>query len=177
MPAWTPVRPSLRRTPGCPQNAEVSSHALCSCKGRILSTIALLVTGKYAEPMQRVCAEFRAAFMGRKKPWVAASSPQDLGMVPIAGALSLVSGKHIRHPQSSVSLRFEAATRMPEYLHTHTMQPAHNRVAADQNRKNNETRACCDGDRLPRGRRRLTVERPPLSCREQDARMPGYQCA
>ena len=57
--------------------------------------------------------------LGRKKPWVAASSPQDLGMVPIAWTLSFVSGKYIRHPQSSVSLRFEAATRMPEYLHTH----------------------------------------------------------
>jgi len=57
--------------------------------------------------------------LGRKKPWVAASSPQDLGMVPIAWALSSVSGKHIRHPQSSVSLRFEAATRI-QNIFTHT---------------------------------------------------------
>jgi len=40
-------------------------------------------------------------------------------MVRIGWALSFVSGKQIRHPQSSVSLRFEAAIRMPEYLHTH----------------------------------------------------------
>jgi hypothetical protein len=50
---------------------------------------------------------------------VAASSPKDLGMVPIARAFPCVSAGHIHHPQDSASLRLEAATHRPGYSHAH----------------------------------------------------------
>ena len=45
--------------------------------------------------------------------------PQDMGTVFVAGAIPCVGANPLRHPQSCVSLRFEAATRVPEYSHTH----------------------------------------------------------
>ncbi len=69
---------------------------------------------------RRVCQDFRAAFpCGRRPPGVAASSPQDLGMDRLAEAFPYGCATPIRHPQSSVALRFEAATHMPRYFHTH----------------------------------------------------------
>ena len=68
----------------------------------------------------RVCQDFRAAFpCGRRPPGVAASSPQDLGMDRLAEAFPYGCATPIRHPQSSVALRFEAATHMARYFHTH----------------------------------------------------------
>ena len=54
-----------------------------------------------------------------QRRWVAASSPKDLGMVLSVGDSHGGSAWPSRHPQSSVSLRFEAATHMPGYFHTH----------------------------------------------------------
>ena len=49
----------------------------------------------------------------RQGLWVAASSPKDLGMVSSERDSRCQSPNQLDHPQSSVSLRFEAATRMP----------------------------------------------------------------
>ena len=47
------------------------------------------------------------------------TDPQDLGMDRLAEAFPYGCATPIRHPQSSVALRFEAATHMPRYSHTH----------------------------------------------------------
>ena len=47
------------------------------------------------------------------------TDPQDLGMDRLAEAFPYGCATPIRHPQSSVALRFEAATHMPRYFHTH----------------------------------------------------------
>jgi|GEM_PF-864605 len=47
------------------------------------------------------------------------TDPRDLGMDRLAEAFPYGCATPIRHPQSSVALRLEAATHMPRYFHTH----------------------------------------------------------
>jgi len=103
------------------------------------------------------------------------TDPQDLGMDRLAEAFPYGCATPIRHPQSSVALRFEAATHMPRYFHTHPDKclcefrgkarfPPRSALCGSGKRSKAEFADGFDG-------MRITIGKPALAAA---TRLPGY---